>query len=503
MLEWRRLHEALRTRGRYYIGSVEESEDKNATMAMDVPAEEDHEQELWDDIDGQELDPETVKKARALEMEWYMKMNVYEKRPLEECFEKTKRPHIKVKWVDQNQGVRYNVNVRSRLVAKQIKTGKEEGLFAETPPLEALRTPLSATVAGNKLKAPMFNDISREYMHARTASDVYVGLCEEDKTEPGDEHRCGKFVKSMYGTRAAAHNWKAEVTRTMTDLGFKQGKASPCVFWHRQRDIKAPVDGYYFVSSGERAESEWLCKVVNKKFETKMIMVGEDDDMAQEARVKNRIVGWHGIPCEADSRNAEIIIRYTGAENLKTISTPATKETEETEEEKRQDLNGRKLSGKLGSKTDDDDRNDALSVDEVTRCRRIAARANFLAQDSMDIAYGTKEATRRMTAPTTDDCNKLVRLGRYLARYPRDVKWYKYQNASEEVVACTDSDWAGCTRTRRSTFSGCMQRGQHMLKFWSKTQAVVALSSAEAGLGAAVKASHQEVLGKMSLEGRR
>ena len=37
-----------------------------------------------------------------------------------------------------------------------------------------------------------------------------------------------------------------------------------------------------------------------------------------------------------------------------------------------------------------------------------------------------------------------------------------------------------------------------MLKFWRKTQAVVALSSTEAELGAAVKASH-EVLGVMSL----
>ena len=37
-----------------------------------------------------------------------------------------------------------------------------------------------------------------------------------------------------------------------------------------------------------------------------------------------------------------------------------------------------------------------------------------------------------------------------------------------------------------------------MFKFWSKTQAVVALSSAEAELGAAVKAT-QEILGIMSL----
>ena len=39
---------------------------------------------------------------------------------------------------------------------------------------------------------------------------------------------------------------------------------------------------------------------------------------------------------------------------------------------------------------------------------------------------------------------------------------------------------------------------QHTLMFWSETQAVVALSSVEADLGAAVKAS-QEVLGMKSL----
>ena len=46
------------TRGRYNYGSVQESEDKNANMAMDVPIEEDDEQEpaeAWDDIHGQEL----------------------------------------------------------------------------------------------------------------------------------------------------------------------------------------------------------------------------------------------------------------------------------------------------------------------------------------------------------------------------------------------------------------------------------------------------------------
>ena len=40
------VHEAVMTRGRYYLGSIKENEDKRANMAMDVPIEEDYEQEL-------------------------------------------------------------------------------------------------------------------------------------------------------------------------------------------------------------------------------------------------------------------------------------------------------------------------------------------------------------------------------------------------------------------------------------------------------------------------
>ena len=72
-----------------------------------------------------------------------------------------------------------------------------------------------------------------------------------------------------------------------------------------------------------------------------MVVVGEDDDLAKEARVLHRIVRWNprkGITLEADP-----ISREARAEELKTISTQATKKTgRETEEEKRQDLNERR-----------------------------------------------------------------------------------------------------------------------------------------------------------------
>ena len=79
---------------------------------------------------------------------------------------------------------------------------------------------------------------------------------------------------------------------------------------------------------------------LKKKFELKIVMVGEYDDMAKEARVLNRIVRCHprkGIACEADPRLADMIFRDTGAEILKTISRPATKEAGRERQRRRGD----------------------------------------------------------------------------------------------------------------------------------------------------------------------
>ena len=161
-------------------------------------------------LDGQELDPETVRKARALEMDMVQEDACVREGPFEECFEKTTRPPTKVKRIDHNQSDRQNMNVWSSLVAKRINR-----FVRDDAPLEASRMLPSATVAGHKHKVRMFNDISRAYTHARMASDMCVELCVRRIRPSRDEHRCGKLIKSVYGTRAAAHDWQSEVTGTM------------------------------------------------------------------------------------------------------------------------------------------------------------------------------------------------------------------------------------------------------------------------------------------------
>ena len=87
-----------------------------------------------------------------------------------------------------------------------------------------------------------------------------------------------------------------------------------------------------------------------------------------------------------------------------------------------------------------------------------------------------------MACPTKGDWRKLKRLARYLVGRPRMVHHYPWQRRLHELEGYSDSDWAGCRVTGKSTSGGVLMRGAHFLKSWSRTQQFVTLSSAEAEL---------------------
>ena len=92
----------------------------------------------------------------------------------------------------------------------------------------------------------------------------------------------------------------------------------------------------------------------------------------------------------------------------------------------------------------------------------------------------------------------LKKLGRYLMGAPRVVSTFYYGGSSERLIVEGDSDHAGCLRTRKSTSGGVVRWGTHVLKWWSKTQPTIALSSGEAELAAIVR-STSEGLGMVAI----
>ena len=191
------------------------------------------------------------------------------------------------------------------------------------------------------------------------------------------------------------------------------------------------------------------------------------DDKA--AKTLNRIITVEdrGIVVEADQRHVEIAISEMELTGARGVKTPGTKEQEE----------------------EDEDQDEELGQVEARQFRSVAARLNFVAQDRADIQFCTKEGCREMARPTRRAWQALKRTARYLVQAPRMVQMLEYQPLPSALQVWSDSDYAGCKRTRKSTSGGVTRLGTHSLRTWSSTQAVIATSSGEAEYYAIVKAS--------------
>ena len=77
-------------------------------------------EEQWEG-DNEELDSEKVDEARGEEVGFMQGIGVWVKSTNEECWEMTGKAPVTTEWVDINKGRDGEVNVRSRLVARDFK----------------------------------------------------------------------------------------------------------------------------------------------------------------------------------------------------------------------------------------------------------------------------------------------------------------------------------------------------------------------------------------------
>jgi len=224
-----------------------------------------------DDVHGGELPKEGVEAARREEIEVIRKMKVWEvvDRPKD-------KKVISTRWVDTNKGDREHPNLRSRLVARELRVNTLGDFFAAMPPLDGIKALLTLAVtqtapdaSGQPVRRSRTQrlrlvDVKRAHFCAPAAREVYVELPSE-AGEPQD--KVGRLLKSMYGCRDAGLNWEREVCNAMESFGYVQGKSSPCVYWHPQHDVRAIVHGDDFLCLGERRSLDMLCSQLRTRWE--------------------------------------------------------------------------------------------------------------------------------------------------------------------------------------------------------------------------------------------
>ena len=130
----------------------------------------------------------------------------------------------------------------------------------------------------------------------------------------------------------------------------------------------------------------------------------------------------------------------------------------------------------------------ALDAKAHSLFRTAVGKLLWLAFVRPDCSYAVKELSRDVKGPTIESLAKLKHLLRYLAGSKGYVLRIKPTDmlsdwtSSMDIACYVDSDWAGCSKTRKSMSGSTAQVLACDVIHTSRTQATVALSSGEAEL---------------------
>ena len=314
----------------------------------------------------------------------------------------------------------------------------------------------------------MFIDVKKAHLNGKVPEDEYAFVRLPDG-------RVWRLKRWLYGMRPAAQAWEEDYAAKMIGVGFARGKSNSTVFHRESTGCRCVVHGddFTFLSYGDHAKE--LADKMREWYDLKVrAVIGDDDEDDKEVTILNRTLRHTGDGLEyaADPRHEkEIRAEYHIGPESKGLDAPAVKE---------------ELPDGFDEERDDP------KVDQVRgrRYRGVAARANYLSQDRIDLQYASKEACRQMSGPRASGEARMKRIARYLAKYPELVWRYGRGEPGEDVVdVYSDSDWAACRRSRRSTSGGVIVVDGGTVKHWSSTQATIALSVGEAEYYALVKAA--------------
>jgi len=209
-------------------------------LIMFVNVEEVNEElieEAFDDVSGENLDPDVVAASRQEEVEFMQTRGIWEVVDLNMCWEKLGRAPTSVKWVDTRK--------RSWLVGRDFKPkGEQEraDIFASMPPWEAKKLLFSKAASQTGLGRVwklLFVDATKAHVNGLCDVDAFIEL----PPEAHESGMCAKLKHWLYGMRPAARAWEDLYANKLMEVGFKQGKSAPTVFSNSEKNIDGVVHG--------------------------------------------------------------------------------------------------------------------------------------------------------------------------------------------------------------------------------------------------------------------
>ncbi|GJW29902.1 putative ribonuclease H-like domain-containing protein [Tanacetum coccineum] len=292
-------------------------------------------------------------------------------------------------------------------------------------------------------------DIKSAFLYGKIEEEVYV--CQPPGFEDPDfSDRVYKVKKALYGLHQAPRAWYETLSTYLLDNRSQRGKIDKTSFIIRHKGdilmVQVYVDDIVFGSTKKE-----LCiafeKLMHEKFQ--MSSMGElTFFLGLQVKQKK-----DGIFISQDKYVTEILKKF-GFIKVKTASTPM-----ETQKPLLKDEDGEEV--------------------DVYMYRSMIGSLMYLTSSRPDIMFAVCACARYQVNPKVSHLYVMKRIFRYLKCQPKLGLWYP-KDSPFDLIAYTDSDYAGESLDRKSTIRGCQFFGCRLISWQCKKQTVVANSTTEA-----------------------
>ncbi|GJZ64956.1 putative ribonuclease H-like domain-containing protein [Tanacetum coccineum] len=280
-------------------------------------------------------------------------------------------------------------------------------------------------------------DVKSAFLYGKIKEEVYVYQPRRFE-DPDFPDRVYKVEKALYGLHQAPRAWYETLSTYLLDNGFQRGKIDKTLFIKRHKGdillVQVYVDDIIFGSTKKE-----LCitfeKLTHEKFQ--MSSMGELTlFLGLQVQQKK-----DGIFICQDKYVVEILKKFRFTE-VKTASTPM-----ETQKPLLKDENGKEV--------------------DVHMYRSMIGSLMYLRSSRPDIVFAVCACARYQVNPKVLHFHAVKRIFRYLKGQPKLGLWYP-KDSPFDLVAYTDSDYAGASLDRKSTTGGCQFLGCRLISWQCK-----------------------------------
>lgn len=291
-------------------------------------------------------------------------------------------------------------------------------------------------------------DVHNAFLHGDLDEEVYIKLPPGFRSD--SEKRVCRLRKSLYGLKQAPRCWFAKLTNALRAFGFLQSRSDYSLFVYNKNGNTLRVLVYVddlIIAGNSSSSIEDFKTYLSTCFHMKDLGILKYFLGIEVARSPDGFYLCQRKYCLD-------IITEVGMLGCKPAGFPL---------DQRHQL----------------DNETGLLLPDPGRYRRLVGRLVYLASTRPDLAFSIHVLTQYMQTPRTEHWEAAIHVIRYLKGSIGQGIMLRAASPIH-VTGWSDSDWAGCSASRRSVTGWIAQIGTSIVSWKSQKQDTVSLSSTEA-----------------------